>query len=99
MIAIPPDKREQRYLLDALTAALGQMPDPFVALWAGQLEENLSAFFSGAHAIAVSSGTAALHTALACAGIGPGDEVLLPALTVVMSAAPILIAGARPVFV
>lgn len=99
MIAIPPDKRDQRHLHDALANALSRMPDPFASGWAAQFEENLSAYLAGTHAIAVSSGTAALHTALACAGIGPGDEVLLPSLTVVMSAAPILTAGARPVFV
>lgn len=99
MIEIPPDKRDQRHLHDALAAALSQMPDPFASRWAGQFEENLSAYFGGVHAIAVSSGTTALHTALACAGIGPGDDVLVPSLTVVMSAAPILTAGARPVFV
>jgi perosamine synthetase len=47
----------------------------------------------------VSSGTAALHTALAACGIGPGDEVLVPALTVVMTIAAIVAAGARPVLV
>ena len=49
--------------------------------------------------VATSSGTAAIHTALAAAGIGPGDEVLVPALSVVMSAAPVLHLGARPVVV
>jgi perosamine synthetase len=47
----------------------------------------------------VASGTAALHTALRCLGVGTGDEVLVPALSVVMSVAPIIHARARPVFV
>ncbi len=47
----------------------------------------------------LSSGTAALHCALGALGIGPGDEVLVPAISVVMSVAPVVYAGARPVFV
>lgn len=50
-------------------------------------------------AVLVSSGTAAIHCALAALGIGPGDEVLVPSLSVVMSVAPILYQGATPVFV
>lgn len=49
------------------------------------------------HAIAVSSGTAALHLGLLCAGIGPGDEVLLPAMTFVAAAAAIRACGGVPV--
>ncbi len=51
------------------------------------------------HAVAVSSGTAALHLALLAAGIGPGDEVLVPALTFVAAAATVRYCGATPVFV
>lgn len=52
-----------------------------------------------AHAIACSSGTAGLHVALHQAGIGPGDEVILPSFTFVASANAILFTGATPVFV
>ncbi len=51
------------------------------------------------HAVAVSSGTAALHLALRLAGVGPGDEVLCSSLTFVASASPITYLGARPVFI
>lgn len=85
-----------------ITAAAGEalaaMPDPMAAAQARKYEEELAAFFGGGEAIAVSSGTAALHCALAASGIGPGDEVLLPALSVVMSAAPVTYTGATPVF-
>lgn len=50
------------------------------------------------HAVAVNSGTAALHCALASLGIGPGDEVIVPALTFVASANAVLYVGATPVF-
>jgi dTDP-4-amino-4,6-dideoxygalactose transaminase len=51
----------------------------------------------GLHAIAVSSGTAALHLALLAAGVGPGDEVLVPAFTFVAGAAAVRYCGASPV--
>ncbi|HSJ53653.1 MAG TPA: UDP-4-amino-4,6-dideoxy-N-acetyl-beta-L-altrosamine transaminase [Anaerolineae bacterium] len=51
------------------------------------------------HAVAVSSGTAALHAAAFGAGIGPGDEVIVPPLTFAASANCVLYQGGRPVFV
>lgn len=51
------------------------------------------------HAVAVSSGTAALHTALLVAGVGPDDEVVVPSLTFIASVNAIAYCGARPVFV
>jgi dTDP-4-amino-4,6-dideoxygalactose transaminase len=50
-------------------------------------------------AVAVSSGTAALHLALLALGIGPGDEVLVPSLTFVATANAVLYTGATPIFV
>lgn len=62
-------------------------------------EQRLAETLGVEHVVAVSSGTAALQTALGALDIGPGHEVLVPALTVVMSVAPILHVGATPVFV
>jgi dTDP-4-amino-4,6-dideoxygalactose transaminase len=50
------------------------------------------------HAIAVSSCTAALHLAYLAAGIGPGDEVIVPSYTMAATAAAVLYAGGTPVF-
>jgi len=86
-------------VLDAWAQLLPTMPDPAAGRQVDELEQRLAHQFGVAHAVAVSSGTAALHTALVGLGIGPGHEVLIPALSVVMSAAPILYTGARPVFV
>lgn len=51
------------------------------------------------HAVAASSGTTALHMALLAHGVGPGDEVIIPAFTFIASANSILHAGATPVLV
>ncbi|MGH3938582.1 MAG: DegT/DnrJ/EryC1/StrS family aminotransferase [Pseudonocardiaceae bacterium] len=62
-------------------------------------ERELAEHLGVAHVVAVSSGTTALQTALDAVGVRSGDEVLIPALTVVMSVAPVVSVGARPVFV
>lgn len=51
-----------------------------------------------AHAVAVSSCTAALHLALLAAGIGPGDEVVVPSLSFIATANAVRYVGAEPVF-
>lgn len=51
------------------------------------------------YAIALNSGTAALHSILSSLDIGPGDEVICPAFTFIASASPIVMCGAKPVFV
>jgi dTDP-4-amino-4,6-dideoxygalactose transaminase len=62
-------------------------------------EARFARFTGAAHAIAVNSGTAALHLALEAAGIGPGDEVLVPAMTFAATAEVVVQLGARPVLV
>jgi len=62
-------------------------------------EQDFAQLVGSKHAVAVSSGTAALHLALRLAGVGPGDEVLCSSLTFVASAAPITYLGAKPVFI
>jgi dTDP-4-amino-4,6-dideoxygalactose transaminase len=61
-------------------------------------EERFAALLgSGSQAIAVSSGTAALHMALLALGVGPGDEVIVPGLTFIADANVVLMVGAKPV--
>ncbi len=63
-----------------------------------EFEDALSATLGIEHPVAVNSGTSALHLALVTAGIGPGDEVILPAQTFIATGLTILMCGARPVF-
>jgi perosamine synthetase len=61
-------------------------------------ERELAACVGAGHAVAVSSGTSALHAAIHALGIGPGDEVITTPLTFVASANCILYEGGRPTF-
>jgi dTDP-4-amino-4,6-dideoxygalactose transaminase len=63
------------------------------------LEADLCAFTGVSHAVALNSGTAAIHLGLLLLGVGPGDEVLCPSFTFVATANPIGYCGATPVFV
>ncbi len=62
-------------------------------------EREFAAYVGAEHAVALSSGTAALHLALRLAGVGPGDEVLVSTLTFCASVNPILYQGGRPTFI
>lgn len=62
-------------------------------------EDAFAAMCGVNHAIATTSGTTALHTALLAHGIGPGDEVITSPFTFIASANSVLYVGARPVFV
>jgi len=64
-----------------------------------RFEQALAAASGRAHAVALSSGTAALHLALLEAGVQPGDTVLCSSLTFIGSANPIIYCGAQPIFI
>lgn len=73
---------------------------PRKGIWkAKELEQELCKTFGVAHAQLLSSGTAALTTAMAALGIGAGDEVIMPAFTFVASFEAVLSTGAIPVLV
>lgn len=91
------DLRLDREDLDAVAEALrsgwltmGPRTQEFETAFAEQLGSR--------HAIAVSSCTAALHLAYLAAGVGPGDEVVVPSFTFAATASAILYCGATPVF-
>jgi len=76
----------------------------FASNWLSTVGPNLAAFEEafterlGVPAVALSSGTAAIHLGLRLLGVGPGDEVFCPTLTFVATANPIRYLGAQPVF-
>lgn len=64
----------------------------------GEFERAFAAMTGSRHALAMNSGTATLHSAYFAVGVGPGDEVLVPAYTWHASATPVIHCGATPVF-
>jgi perosamine synthetase len=75
-----------------LTNALGAGPK------VTEFEQNYAKFAGVKHAIAVNTGTAALHAALMAIPIKTGDEVILPSFTFVATAEAVVLAGGKPVF-
>ena len=67
--------------------------------WVSRFEQELCAMTGASYAVAVSNGTVALRLALHVAGVGPGDEVLLPPLSFVATANAVVHLGAIPHFV
>ena len=86
---------EEEYLLDAFRSGWISSLGPYIE----RFEREFAEFCEASYAVAVSNGTVALHLALLAAGVGPGDEVIVPALTFVATAAAVVHAGATPVFV
>ena len=62
-------------------------------------EREFAARVGVAHAVSVDSGTGALHLAMRCVGVRPGDEVLVSSFTFVATANPIVYEGGKPVFI
>ncbi len=76
------------------SSRLSQLSSQAVA----HFEDSLATLVGRRYAVAVNSGTAALHTALAALDIGTGDEVVVPSHTFIGSASPIVHQRAKPVF-
>ncbi len=85
---------------EELSAAAEALSSPWLGLGAvtRAFEEELAEYLGAAHVVAVNSGTAALHLALAAHGIGAGDEVVVPSITFAASVQAVLAVGATPVF-
>lgn len=86
---------EQRYVTEAFAsnyiAPLGPMVDAF--------EAEFADYTGIPHCVALSSGTAAIHLALRCLGVGAGDTVIASSLTFIGSITPILFQNATPIFI
>jgi perosamine synthetase len=86
---------EERYVVDAIRSSWISSTGDYVR----RFEREFAAVCGTRAAVSVVNGTAALHLALLALGIGPGDEVIVPALTYVATANAVRYVGADPVFV
>lgn len=86
---------EQAYVADAFSSNWLSSVGPNLDGFEREIEQRLG---GDVHALAVSSGTAALHLILRCVGVGTGDRVAVSTLTFAGSVWPILYQGATPVF-
>lgn len=86
--------RELAYVAQAAATNWYDRAGDFV----GRFEAAFANYVGRAHAVSLPSCTAGLHLSLAALGVGPGDEVIVPDLTWIASAAPVSYVGATPVF-
>ena len=84
--------------LEYLKRVLNEQEGPS-GTWVASLEKLFTEKFNGKYAIAMNSGTSTLHAALTAVGVGYGDEVISPALTVMMDTTTTLHSNAKPVYV
>ena len=87
--------REVAYATDAAANGWGKKCYEYIT----RFERSFAEYLGAKHAIATSSCTGALHIAMRALGIGDGDEVILPEITWIASAAPVTYERAKPVFV
>jgi perosamine synthetase len=86
---------EERYVVDAIRSGWISSHGPYLR----EFEERFARRCGVDTAVSTANGTVALHLALAAAGVGPGDEVIVPALTYVATANAVAYCGARAVCV
>jgi perosamine synthetase len=87
------DGNELKYLTECVTSNWISSAGPFVR----RFEDAFAEATACRHAVSCSSGTAALHLVLAALGLGPGDEVVVPAFSMVATANAVRYTGATPV--
>src|SRR3954451_7100343 len=85
---------ERRYVLECVDTTWISSIGAFIP----RFEQVLAEVSGAPHAIAVCNGTVALHLALHCLDLGPGDEVIVPSFTYIASVNTIAQTGAKPVF-
>lgn len=88
-------KNAKKYILECLKTGWISGAGPFI----NTFEENFANFTHTKYAVACTSGTTALHLAVKALKIGPGNEVILPAFTMISSILPIIYTGATPILV
>ena len=86
---------ELKYLSECIQTGWISSEGPFIA----EFEKRFSQYIGTSFGVAVSSGSAALDIAVQAMGIGPGDEVIMPAFTIISPAQSVVRAGGKPVLV
>lgn len=85
--------------IDQAMKAVLERADFILGADVGLFEEEFGVFCGATHCISVGSGTEALHLSMVALGIGPGDEVIVPAMTFAATAFTVTYTGATPVIV
>jgi len=88
-------KKEMQYVTDCLNSGWISSKGEFIQ----RFEEKFSRYCGARYGVATSSGTTALHLAVATLGIGLGDEVIIPSFTMIATANAVVYTGAKPVLV
>ena len=88
-------KNAQKYVLNCIKTGWVSSAGEYI----GKFEKNFADFLGVKYATTTTNGTAALHLAIAAFGIGKGDEVILPNLTIISCALAVVYTGATPVLV
>lgn len=86
---------EKKYVMDALENEFATSKN---SIYNNKLEAAFADYFKSKYAIGHCNGTATLHVALLACGVGEGDEVIVPALTMSSTSIPVVLCGAIPVF-
>ena len=86
---------ELKYVTECITTGWISSEGPFIT----KFEENFSDYIGCEFGVAVSNGSAALDIAIRALNIGPGDEVIMPAFTIISPAQSVVTEGALPVLV
>lgn len=89
------DGNERKYLVECIETGWISSEGPFIK----EFEKKFAARMGRKHGIAVCNGTAAIDATVEALGIGPGDEVIMPAFTIISCIAQIVRNGAKPVLV
>jgi dTDP-4-amino-4,6-dideoxygalactose transaminase len=98
-VDLPSQHRTLQHELSEAIQRVMERADFALGKEVAEFEEEFAEFCGTRYAVGVDSGLAALELGLRALGIGPGDEVILPAHTFVATAAAVTFAGARPVLV
>lgn len=102
MVPLIDLKIQHRSIASEIEAAIKNVCDNTAFILSDEMkafETEFAAYCGAAHGVGVANGTEALFLALKALGIGPGDEVIVPANTFIATAAAVCHAGATPVFV